>query len=131
MKILAVDDEFVSRKKAQKMLLKYGECDTAVDGYEALEAFHLAFDEGEPYDLVFMDIEMENLSGIETLKKIRTWEDSKNVPHVRRVKVIMLSATESASSVMSSFKEGCQSFIVKPLNAEKLIKALKETGLSD
>ncbi|GAG24733.1 unnamed protein product, partial [marine sediment metagenome] len=39
MKVLIVDDEFVSRKKAQTILSQYGECDIAINGTEALEAF--------------------------------------------------------------------------------------------
>ena len=39
MKLLIVDDEFVSRRLLQKMLNNYGECDIAANGPEALEAF--------------------------------------------------------------------------------------------
>ncbi len=42
MRILIVDDELVSRKKTQKIMSQYGECDIAINGTEALEAFDLA-----------------------------------------------------------------------------------------
>jgi len=42
-----VDDEFVSRKKAQKIMAQYGECDIATNGAEAFEAFRLSKALGE------------------------------------------------------------------------------------
>ena len=48
MKILLAEDDFVTRKFMLNSLSKYGECDVAVDGLEAVEAFALAFEDGEP-----------------------------------------------------------------------------------
>lgn len=75
MKILIVDDEFVSRKKAQKIMSQYGECDTTINGTKALEAFKLAHEERDPYDLITMDIMMPDMDGIETPKRIRVWKN--------------------------------------------------------
>jgi len=124
MKILIVDDEFVSRKKARKILAGFGECDVAVNGNEAREAFVEAHEEGLPYDLITMDIEMPEMDGITTLKAIRDWEESKGIMPGRGVKVIMLTAFKDARSVLPSFNQGCEAYIVKPFDREKLEKAL-------
>ena len=58
MKILLAEDDFVTRKFMASFLSKYGECDVTVDGMEAVDAFMLALEEGEPYDLVCLDIMM-------------------------------------------------------------------------
>ena len=129
MKILIVDDEFVSRKKAQKILSQYGECDIAIDGTEALEAFHLAHKEAKPYDLITMDILMPDMDGIEALKRIRKWEESRNIQLGKGVKVVMLTASKTSDSVLSSFNEGCEAYVVKPFNKEHLTKAMSELGL--
>ncbi|GAF79962.1 unnamed protein product [marine sediment metagenome] len=63
MRGLIVDDEFVSRKKAQRIMSQYGECDIATNGTETLEAFRLAHDEGRPYDLITMDILIPDMDG--------------------------------------------------------------------
>ncbi len=129
MRILVVDDEFVSRKKAQKIMSDYGECDVTSNGTEALEAFHLAQEEGKPYDLVTMDILMPDMDGIEALKRIREWEESKNIQLGKGVKVLMLTASKASDSVLSSFNEGCEAYIVKPFDKDKMTKALSELGL--
>ena len=118
MKILIADDEFVSRKKAHKILSRYGMCDISINGTEALEAFHLAHEEGEPYELVTMDILMPDMDGIEALKRIREWEESQNIYLGNGVKVVMLTASKASDSVLSSFNEGCEAYIVKPFNKD-------------
>lgn len=129
MKILTVDDEFVSRKKAQKILSSYGECDAAAGGLEALEAFIAAHNDNQPYHLIFMDILMDDMDGIAALKKIRMHEDSLKVPYPDRVKVIMLTSTGNMQSVMASYAEECNAYVVKPFNNEKIAKAIEEAGL--
>ena len=129
-RILIVDDEFVSRKKAQKIMAQYGECDIAINGTEALEAFKLAHEEeGRPYDLITMDILMSDMDGIEALKRIREWEESKNVQLGKGVKVVMVTASKASDSVLSSFNEGCEAYLVKPFDKEDLTKAMSELGL--
>ena len=130
MRILIVEDEFVSRKKAHKILSDYGDCDITVNGNEAVEAFRLAAEEGEPYDLITMDILMPDMNGVEALKKIRELEEARNIMLGKGVKVVMLTATRTGESVTSSFHEGCEAYIVKPFNREKLVGALEEVGLA-
>ena len=52
MKILLAEDDFASRKFMTNYLEKYGECDITVDGEEAVDAFLMALDDDEPYDLI-------------------------------------------------------------------------------
>ena len=56
MKILIVEDDFASRKFMMDYMNKHGECDGTVDGKEAVEAFMMAIDDDEPYDLICLDI---------------------------------------------------------------------------
>lgn len=94
-----------------------------------MEAFRLAHEEGRPYDLITMDILMPDMDGIEALKGIREWEKSQNIQLGKGVKVVMLTASKASDSVLSSFKEGCEAYIVKPFDKEDLAKALSELGL--
>lgn len=129
LKILIVDDEFVSRKKAQKILSQYGECDIAISGTEALEAFHLAHEEAKPYDFITMDILMPDMDGVDALKGIREWEESHNIQLGNGVKVVMVTASKTSDSVLSSFSEGCEAYVVKPFGKEDLTRAISELGL--
>jgi two-component system chemotaxis response regulator CheY len=116
----------VSRQKAQKILSSYGYCDSAASGSEALQALDMARDEGRPYDLVTMDVIMPGMDGIETLRRIREKEKKLGLDFHNGVKVIMLTAKEGVDSVRTSFWEGCEAYVTKPFNRDKLEQALKQ-----
>lgn len=71
MKILLAEDDFASRKFMANYLEKYGECDITVDGEEAVDAFLMALEDNEPYDLICLDVMMPVLDGYQALKAIR------------------------------------------------------------
>ena len=79
MKILIVEDDFGSRISIQKMLSPFSECEIAVNGKEAVDAFTQSLESGAPYDLICMDIMMPEMNGKEALKIIREKEKLFNV----------------------------------------------------
>ena len=52
MKALIVDDDFYSRNMIHEILRPVAQCDIAVNGEEAIEAFRRGMDAGEAYDLI-------------------------------------------------------------------------------
>ena len=130
MKVLVVEDDFISRKLLTTLLGHYGECDIAVDGREAVEAFRLALEEDNLYDLICMDIMMPNLDGQAALREIRDLEKAKDVPASHEVKVIMTTALDDPKNVMEALnKGGAASYIVKPIDKKKLIEEVRKLGL--
>ena len=130
MRILIVEDDFVGRKIMHQLLLEYGQCDVAVDGLEAVKAFDLALDAGEPYDVMFLDIMMPNMSGHEALKIIREKEKALGVTPQKEVKVIMTSALDDVKNVTQSFFQGgASAYLVKPIERRKVIEELRKLGL--
>ncbi len=130
MRILIVEDEFVSRRVLKEFLSPYGDCDMVVDGEEAIEAFRLAWEEGDPYELICLDIMMPNIDGQEALMKIREIEKELGVKGPDEVKVIMVTALDDPKTVVEAFyKGGATSYIVKPVEREKLLKEIKSLGL--
>lgn len=130
MRILIVEDDFVGRKVMHQLLLEYGECDVAVDGLEAVKAFDLAWAENRPYDVLFLDIMMPNMSGHEALKIIREREKQRGVLPVNEVKVIMASALDDVKNVTQSFFQGgASAYLVKPIERRKVIEELRKLGL--
>ncbi len=99
MKILIAEDDLASRKFLLKFLSNYGVCDITVDGLEAMEAYLLAFDEKEPYDLIFLDIIMPKMDGQKVLKAIRDFEIQKNLALHERVKIIMTTGLNETENV--------------------------------
>ena len=89
MRILIAEDDFASRKVILKFLSEYGECDVTVDGMEAIDAFMMALEDGDPYDLICLDVMMPIMDGYQALKNIRDIEREHNIPEEEMVKIIM------------------------------------------
>jgi len=128
MKFLVVDDEFASRKKIQEIVSRYGECDMALNGLEALNAVLRAYKANTPYSLIFLEASMPDLDGGEIIKMIRKWEKSKDIKANDQVKIIILGTYDSCHVVTSSLREGSESCILKPVDKSKIAKAFSDVG---
>ena len=130
MKGLIVEDDMLSRRILKELFSPFGDCDIAVNGKEAIDSFRLAHESKRPYDVIFMDIMMPIVDGMEALKCIRSIEKKMGVPPNLEVKVVMTTALDDPRTVIRSFNE-CEadSFIVKPLSKQKLIKELRALNL--
>ena len=129
MKILLAEDDFVTRKFMVNFLSKYGECDVTVDGMEAVDAFMMALEDDEPYDLVCLDIMMPVMDGYQALVAIRKLEKEKNVPEEKAVKVIMTTALNEERNVKMAFELGCTIYSGKPINQDRFEQELKKLDL--
>ena len=129
MRILLAEDDYVTRKAMNSFLSKYGECDVTVDGMEAVDAFMLAMEEGDPYDLVCLDIMMPVMDGYQALVGIRNLEKEKNIPEEKAAKVIMTTALNDEANVKMAFELGCTIYSGKPIDQERFEQALKKLGL--
>lgn len=129
MKTLIVEDDFVSRRILQSILSPYGTCDIAVNGREALMAFLMAWDEGEPYDLICLDIMMPGMDGHETLRRIREIEQKRVIKPFEGVKIIITTALSEFNEIKRAFENQCDSYLIKPITKENLIATLEQLGL--
>lgn len=129
MKILLAEDDFITRKFMAGLLSRYGECDVTVDGMEAVDAFMMALEEGEPYDLVCLDIMMPVMDGYQALMGIRNLEKERNIAPEDSVKVIMATALNDEKNVKMAFDLGCTIYSGKPIDEVRFEQALKKLGL--
>ena len=74
MRILIVEDDFASRKFMMNFMSAYGDCDGTVDGMEAVEAYMMALEDEQPYDLICLDVMMPVMDGYQVLHTIRNME---------------------------------------------------------
>lgn len=125
MKTLLAEDDFASRKFMDKYLSQFGDCDVTVDGEEAVDAFMMALEDGEPYDLVCLDVMMPVLDGYQVLQAIRDIEEGRGIAKENRVKIIMTTALNSEQNVKKAFELGCEAYSGKPIDVEKFEDVLK------
>ena len=124
MRILLAEDDFVTRKFMMNFLSSYGECDAAVDGMEAVDAYLMALEDG-----ACLDIMMPVMDGYQVLRSIRDLEADHGIPEEEQVKVIMTTALNDEENVKMAFDLGCSVYSGKPINKEKFDQALKKLGL--
>lgn len=129
MKSLVVDDEFVPRMVLQRILQAYGPCDAASNVTEALLAMRHAIELKEPYQLICLDIEMPDGSGQDLLQEFRRLEEQAAVPAELQTRVLMTSSRSEPEQVKTSFHNGANGFLVKPVDLERLKKRLRELAL--
>lgn len=129
MNILVVEDDFISRRLLCRYLEKTGNCDVAINGNEAVSAVHDAIDNGEPYDLICLDIMMPGMCGQEALTAIRRLESEHGIHLGQGSRVIMTTALEDHTTIRRAFNASADGYVVKPIEKQKLFKLLEELGL--
>ena len=126
---LIVDDDRLCRVLLADMLEPYGQCDFAYDGPEAIDAVRLALEDGTPYDLICLDIMMPGISGHDALQAIRDVEAQHGLRGSDVAKVIMTTALRDSKHCVQSFREGCESYVTKPVAEDELLARMGELGL--
>jgi two-component system nitrogen regulation response regulator NtrX len=122
-RILVIDDEAEIRRSV-RMILEY-------EGYDVLEAASgpdgVALAERESPDLVFLDIKMPGMDGLEALQRIRSANET--------LPVVIISGHGTVSTAVEATKLGAFDFIEKPLASERVLvtirNALDQTRLAD
>ncbi len=129
MRILVVEDDFLSRRILTKLLAPFGECEVAVNGREAIQAFSCALADRAPYGLICLDIMMPEIDGQEVLKLIREKESEAGIAPRREVKILMTSALDQPRAVFEAYTRGCTSYLAKPIDQASLSKHLADLGI--
>jgi len=107
-KILVVDDDNAHRSMLRTLVGGWGyEIDDADDGAVAIEKI-----KKRSYDLVLMDVRMVNVSGLEALEKIKSYNPA--------IPIIIMTAYSSVETAVAALKKGAHDYLTKPLDFDKL-----------
>ncbi len=128
-RFLIADDDGVCRALLKEILSNYGQCVFAYDGQEAIDAVRLALEDGKPFDLICLDIMMPGVSGHEALQAIRRLEEHRGIRGSDGVKVVMTTALRDAKHCIQSFREGCESYVTKPIDEAELLGRIQDLGV--
>lgn len=129
MRTLVVDDDFTSRVILEKAFHPYGDVDMVADGEEAVQAARVAIGQGEPYDLICLDIMMPGVDGRTALHRIREVEEKSGILMGKGAKVAMTTALNDSRNIFGSFREQCDFYMVKPIDLPKLKEFLRGANL--
>ena len=131
MKTLIIDDDASSRNIFKIYLEKFGKCDTASIGYEGINAYKEAFNAGEPYDLIVIDIILPDINGNEVFKMIRTEENMNKIADYFRTKIILTTSLDDKENqrIKENLIKGMETYYPKAFANEGLQEKLAELGL--
>ena len=119
LRILVADDNVINQKVARLLLENLGyRADLAANGLEVLEAL-----ERQPYDVVLMDVQMPELDGLETTRRI-----GRQFPPERRPRIIAVTAGAMRRDREKCLEAGMDDYISKPVQEEELRAALERAG---
>ena len=118
LRVLLVEDNAVSQRLAERLLGKQGHhVVTAGNGLQGVSAFR-----ERDYDLVLMDVQMQELDGLAATQAIRALERGTG----RRTPVLMITANAMKGDREKCLEAGADGYLTKPLEAGQLIRTITE-----
>ncbi|WP_177247060.1 response regulator [Marinospirillum alkaliphilum] len=128
--VLLVEDNPVNQKLATLLLKKMGcQVEIAVNG---LEAFNRLFPDGqqatEHFDLVFMDMQMPVMGGLEATRKIRLHEQSNDLPSIP---IIAMTANAMQGDREACMEAGMNDYLSKPIKQQELLNLIRALQVSN
>ncbi len=76
-----------------------------------------------PPKVIFLDLKLPKVSGIEVLRKIKSDDKTKSVP------VVVVTSSQESQDIQECYKMGVNSYIQKPIEFDNFVKAISDAGL--
>ena len=121
MKVLVAEDMDVNWEVISTLLDMYGiKCRRAENGKVAVDMLRNI--QPAEYDLVFMDIQMPVMNGLEATRQIRKLEN----PYAAGIPIIAMTADAFSENVVECLEAGMNSHIAKPIDINNVLKELRK-----
>ena len=100
----------------------------ARDGAEAVDFLfgtgaHAGRDVNDLPQIVLLDLKLPKLDGFEVLRRIRADDRTKMLP------VVILTSSKEERDVVQGYRDGCNSYVRKPVNFDEFVDAARQLGL--
>jgi two-component system, sensor histidine kinase and response regulator len=117
LRILLAEDNLINQKLLKTMLVKAGyQVEVAANGHEAVDKFSVASD---AYDLVFMDVQMPGMDGIEATRNIRQRGFS-------AIPIVALTASALPEDKDICLKAGMNDYLPKPISQDQVLGMIEK-----
>jgi len=123
MKFLVVDDQDECRTIMERLLRRYGDVVTVSNGFDALTEIKKTM-----FDVIFLDVEMRGMNGLELLHHLREVELNAGISLGHGVKIVICTAHKDGKTLFSAFEEFCDEFLAKPITKEKIDNVVSRLG---
>ena len=117
-RILIVDDSEMTRGLISTAIRRLGdiEYEEAKDGFEAIQKLPI-----KVFDLLFVDINMPNINGLELIDYCKQSEQYHDIP------IVIISTEDSLKDQEKGLALGASDYLMKPIQLDRLIQVIKQT----
>jgi two-component system response regulator len=129
--IILVEDNVSDADLIKRALAKSNVANKIIHLKDGQEALDYLFGEGQwkgiktsnASKLILLDLKMPKISGLEVLKKIKSNEETREIP------VVVLTSSKEDPDIKECYKLGVNSYVVKPLGFDEFSKTVSQLGL--
>jgi two-component system, response regulator len=129
--ILLVEDNPIDVELTMRALKKNNLANKIVVAEDGQEALDFLFSQGkfvensEPQHLkvIFLDLKMPKINGLEVLKAI------KSAPQTKRIPVVVVTSSKEDPDIKTAYELGANAYVVKPVDFNNFVNAMQNTGL--
>ena len=118
-RILLVDDHAIVRQGVRQLLLTHGVAREVVEADTGAQAL-ASLDDGDPFDIILLDISLPDMNGVEVLKRVK-----RRAP---RMPVMMFSMYREDQYAVRSLKAGAAGYLSKTVTAAQMIEAIRQVA---
>ena len=117
-RILIVDDSEMTRRLISTAIRRFGdiEYEEARDGFEAIQKLA-----AKEFNLLFVDINMPNINGLELIDYCKQSE------HYQQIPIVIISTEDSLRDQEKGLALGAAGFLMKPIQLDRLVEVIKHT----
>lgn len=117
-RILIVDDSEMTRRLISTAIRRFGdiEYEEARDGFEAIQKLA-----AKEFNLLFVDINMPNINGLELIDYCKQSE------HYQQIPIVIISTEDSLRDQEKGLALGAADFLMKPIQLDRLVEVIKHT----
>jgi two-component system chemotaxis response regulator CheY len=125
---LIAENDFHTRWRMKRLMEPHICCDVAVTGDEVVAAFDISQEDGTPYDIMLIDLDLPGKTLMEPVADIRQKEETREIARLDRIKFVVISGTDDPREMLSEVLSQCEGFVRRPVEKGEFLGQLHSMG---